>query len=408
MKVKLVLVVAAALATALWPGLWSFPAMLLAAFLVAWGAEAAQFLISQGLALAALAWLQTLPELAVEAVIAWRAGHDGAACFAAHAPAGCHARLAIANFTGAVRLLVGLGWPMIYFVSAAARRRHGEAHPLQPLVLAPAHAIEVGATVPALLYFTWIWYKGSLSLADGAVLLALYALYLAALWRQPTQARDALADAPRVAQWAYRRRPPWRAIVIVILLVSGGGLIYLSAPPFLASLLALAGAFGVSRFVFVQWVAPFVSEFPEKVSAFYWAARVRTAPMALMNLLSSNVNQWTVLAATIPVVLSLARGSVTALPLDAMQRDEIRLTLLQSGVAVLLLAHMRLHWRSAALLFVLWLVQFAVADWRNAVALCYALWALSLIGSWAVSPPTAPRLLWGMLRGRAVIPDSSG
>jgi len=45
--------------------------MLASAFLVAWGAEAAQFLISQGLALAILAWLQTLPEFAVESVIAW-------------------------------------------------------------------------------------------------------------------------------------------------------------------------------------------------------------------------------------------------------------------------------------------------------------------------------------------------
>jgi hypothetical protein len=56
--------------------LWTFPSILLSAFLVAWGAEAAQFLISQGVALALLAWLQTLPEFAVEAVIAWEAGKD--------------------------------------------------------------------------------------------------------------------------------------------------------------------------------------------------------------------------------------------------------------------------------------------------------------------------------------------
>src|SRR5215213_6518397 len=87
--------------------LWTFPSILLSAFVIAWGAEAAQFLISQGLALAILAWLQTLPEFAVEAVIAWNAGKD---------PSQTH--LAIANFTGSLRLLVGLGWPMIYFVAA--------------------------------------------------------------------------------------------------------------------------------------------------------------------------------------------------------------------------------------------------------------------------------------------------
>src|SRR5258705_4008271 len=86
--------------------------MLLSAFLVAWGAEAAQFLISQGLALAILAWLQTLPEFAVEAVIAWEAGRN---------PERAH--LAIANLTGAIRLLLGLGWPRIYFRFALSSRR---------------------------------------------------------------------------------------------------------------------------------------------------------------------------------------------------------------------------------------------------------------------------------------------
>src|SRR5215212_2582365 len=92
----------------MWSALWTFPSILFSAFVIAWGAEAAQFLISQGLALAILAWLQTLPEFAVEAVIAWNAGKD---------PSQTH--LAIANFTGSLRLLVGLGWPMIYFVAAA-------------------------------------------------------------------------------------------------------------------------------------------------------------------------------------------------------------------------------------------------------------------------------------------------
>src|SRR3989442_14696957 len=75
--------------------LWTFPSILASAFLVAWGAEAAQFLISQGLALAILAWLQTLPEFAVEAVIAWGAGRD---------PARAH--LTLAHLTGAVQLLL--------------------------------------------------------------------------------------------------------------------------------------------------------------------------------------------------------------------------------------------------------------------------------------------------------------
>src|SRR5213594_802269 len=111
--------------------LWTFPSILASAFLVAWGAEAAQFLISQGLALAILAWLQTLPEFAVEAVIAWDAGRN---------PDRAH--LAIANLTGAIRLLLGLGWPMIYFVFAFFGRRQGDPRHT-PIKLHPEHAVEV-------------------------------------------------------------------------------------------------------------------------------------------------------------------------------------------------------------------------------------------------------------------------
>ena len=76
--------------------LWTFPCMLASAFVIAWGAEVAQFFMSQGLALAILAWLQILPEFAVEADLAWRQNVVNMT----------------ANFTGSIRLLVGLGWPM--------------------------------------------------------------------------------------------------------------------------------------------------------------------------------------------------------------------------------------------------------------------------------------------------------
>ena len=381
-----------------WSTLWTFPSMLLSAFLVAWGAEAAQFLISQGLALAILAWLQTLPEFAVEAVIAWEAGGDTAACFVSSPPPGCHAHLAIANFTGAIRLLVGLGWPMIYFVAAFFRR--GTGRPFQAIRLEPEHSVEVLATLPPLLYFVWVWYKGSLDLIDSVVLLTLYAAYLAAIWRFPPQSEELLTDAPSVSRWAYSRAGWRRNAAIALLFVAGGALIYGTAHPFLDSMLAVATSLGISQFVFVQWVAPFISEFPEKVSAFHWAKRVSTAPMALMNMVSSNINQWTVLAAMIPIVYSMSRGHPAALPFDGTQREEILLTLAQSGVAVLLLARMRFEWWDALLLFVLWLAQFVVAEWRGEITALYGVWGAVLVLSWIWSRPAAPSIFWHLMRGR--------
>ena len=371
--------------------LWTFPSMLVSAFIVAWGAEAAQFLISQGLALAALAWLQTLPEFAVEAVIAWEAGR-----------AASRMHLAVANLTGAIRLLIGLGWPMIYVVAAFfGRKTRGR---LPTIVLEREHAIEVMGLVPPLLWFVVIWLKGTLGWPDAAVLIALYLAYLVVLLRVPPHEEEELADAPAVSRWAYNLGGRRRVAAIIGLFVAGGVLLYVTAAPFLESMLGIAAVLGVSDFVFVQWVAPFLSEFPEKVSAFYWAKRVDKAPMALMNLVSSNINQWTILAAMIPLIYgwshAAAGGGFIAFRFDAAQELEIALTLAQSLLALLLLMEMRFDWRDATLLFVLWLAQFLRPGWRVEVLALYLLWsalllALALAGR---RPFTAPRTFLAVVR----------
>ena len=368
--------------------LWTFPSMLLSAFLVAWGAEAAQFLISQGLALAILAWVQTLPEFAVEAVIAWEAGEI---------PARSH--LAIANLTGAIRLLLGLGWPMIYFVFAISSRRRGNEQPMC-ITLQPEHAVEVIGLIPPLLYFIVIVWKQTMSWIDAVVLLVLYVAYLVALLRNPPHDVEDLGDAPRVAQWAYRQRGWRQKAAIGGLFAAGGFLLYVTARPFLESMLAVAATFGVSQFVLVQWVAPFLSEFPEKVSAFLWARRVTHAPMALMNMVSSNINQWTVLAAMIPLVYGYSHyhhtGTWADFRFDAAQRLEIILTLLQTALGMVLLANMEFDWFDATALFVLWLVQFLAPHLRDEVAVAYALWIVILLIGFVVRGQAllAPKYFW--------------
>ncbi|HEY2897376.1 MAG TPA: hypothetical protein VGJ12_09585 [Gemmatimonadaceae bacterium] len=404
MKAKLLLIVSGT--PAAWSALWTFPSMLASAFLVAWAAEAAQFIISQGLALAILAWVQTLPEFAVEAVIAWEAGGDASYCFVSSPPPGCHSHLAIANFTGAIRLLVGLAWPMIFFVAAFFGRKQRPV--LSPIVLENEHAVEVLTTIPPLAYFGWIWYKASIDIIDAVVLTAMYCVYLAILWRMPPRQEEEVADAPRIARWAATRPGRQRVLAVGGLFAIGAALIYFTAHPFLESMLAIAGTVGVSQFVLVQWVAPFLSEFPEKVSAFQWASRVRTAPMALVNMVSSNINQWTVLAAMIPIVFSLSRGTPSALPFDGAQRDEILLTIAQSVVAVLVLLDMKFHWWDAAILFVLWLAQFVEASWRDEITIMYMAWAVLLVIGWIWRRPTAPGIFWRLVRGKTVAHEGGG
>ena len=76
-----------------------------ASFLLSWAAEIAQLEMSQALALALLALIAILPEYAVDLYFAWRAAEDP-----------IYGQYAAANMTGANRLLVGLGLPVIVWL----------------------------------------------------------------------------------------------------------------------------------------------------------------------------------------------------------------------------------------------------------------------------------------------------
>jgi cation:H+ antiporter len=349
--------------------IWTFPSVVASAFIVAWGAEAAQFYVSQGLALALLAWIQVLPEFAVEAVIAWERDVP----------------LMTANFTGALRLLTGLGWPTIYVVSALARRAHGDRARFPSIHLDEEHAAEVIGLVAPLLYFVWIIVKGSLGLVDTSVLLALYGGYLLLLQRIPPREAEELDDAPALVRRIVGAPRPTRIAAIVALFVAGGLLLFFAARPFLGSMIGLAVLLSVSQFVFVQWVAPFLSELPEFLSTTNWARQRGKAGMALMNMASSNINQWTVLAAMIPVVYSLSLGHPSTVPL-AEHRLELTLTWLQGMLGIVILANLRFEAYEALGLFALWFAQFLVPHWREEVSVLYAVWLVTELVSTAWRP----------------------
>ena len=416
--------------------LWTFPGVVFMSFVLAWAAESAQFLVSQGLALAILAWLQTLPEFAVEAVIAWER----------------NVPLITANFTGSLRLLVGLGWPLVYFTAAIAagrnrrllsaskrsddasqtgietKRRIGlkvrgsargrsddtsqiraggtvgsissrarghrlssspraSAEPrfFEAINLEKEHSIEVMGLIPPLAYFWLIYFKGTLNMIDSIFLVCMYLAYLMVIRKVPPQEPENIEDLERIPRKILSLRSFRKHIVIALLFVGGGAGILLIARPFLHSMLALAVSMGVSQFVFVQWVAPFLSEFPEKLSAFYWAKTVKRAPMGFMNIVSSNINQWTLLVAMIPIVYSASSGGYSTVVFDQHQRTEILLTMAQSILGFVLLANMEFRVHEAVGLFLLWLVQFVMPGVREEITIVYFGWiafefAMALLG----------------------------
>jgi cation:H+ antiporter len=210
-------------------------------------------------------------------------------------------------------------------------------------------------------YATVVWLKATLNLLDAAILIGIYAAYLVVLRRMPPEKAEGIDDLELIPRTIVKSPRPVRIVLIVGLFTLGGALIYFMAEPFLGSLLAVSASLGVPNFVFIQWVAPFVSEFPEKVSAFYWARTVDRASMALMNMVSSNINQWTLLAAMLPIVFSISRGAPSAIAFDSQQELEILMTLGQSLIGALFLINMELAWWEASALFFLWAVQFALS-----------------------------------------------
>jgi len=329
-------------------------AIIAASLLLAWATESAQFLVSQSLALAILALLQVLPEYMFEATLAWNRLIEYAS----------------ATMTGANRLLMGAGWPLIFFIAYAFSRRNGT--PIKEIRLDARQAVEAFFLVLATVYSFTIVLKRMLDIVDGIVLLVMYLTYLWICMKIPEESEDEVEHVHGPAKTIiFMKSRVLRTVVVVLLVITGGAVIFSSAGPFVLSIIEVALILGFSQFLFAQWVAPFLSEFPESASAFYWAGTVRLSPMAIGNMVSSKVNQWTLLIGTIPLVYSASVGHLASIPLSPLQVDEILLTAAQSAFGCVALLKLRFTWKEAVILFSFWFAQFLFPQIRIEVTVAY-------------------------------------
>lgn len=344
--------------------LWTFPAIMLASIIIGWAAEVTAIYLSAGIALAVLAWLQTAPEFAVEATIAWQQ----------------NSHLALANLTGSLRLLMGFGWPMIMFIHwYSTRKRRKNALKLGDVTLPKSFSVEAAGLLVPVVYFLVIYLKKTWSFYDGVILCSFYGFYFWLLNRQRKvgfHVDEIEDDAPEPWVVEKVRKLPGisRPLAVIGFFVVGGGVLLITVHPFVDALKASALALGISEFVFIQWLAPIASEFPEKVTAFNWARRANKVPMAVVNMLSSVTSQWTLLAGLVPVVFSISAGHAVTLELSDFQRTELLLTIAQSLLAVLFLSDLKIRDIEAMGLFTLWFVQFLMPTTREPLVVIYAIW----------------------------------
>ena len=327
-----------------------------AAFLLSWAAEVVQLDFSQGLALALLALIAILPEYVVDATYAYLAAEDPA-----------YAGYAVANMTGANRLLIGIAWPMVIAIGWLRFRR-------SMVALETQHGLELIVLLAATVYAFTIPFRGEISLLDFLVLVSFFVFYIWRVARLPAEPPHLVGPAKLIGSMSTRAR---RAFTAVIAIVAAVGIL-LVAKPFATALVASGTAMGIDEFLLVQWVAPLASEAPEfvVVALFAWRG---AATAALGTLVSSKINQWTLLVAMLPLVYSFGIGAPTALPLDQRQEDEILLTAAQSLFAVALLLDLRLSLQGAAALFVLFLVQMVFPDTRSILTIVYLVLAAIVV-----------------------------
>ena len=330
-----------------------------AAFVLAWAAEAAQVDISAGLAVAVLALIAVLPEYAVDFVFTWRGG----AAVAAYGPdcrmpgqesSACS--LALANMTGANRILVGVGWALVVLIAwRRAAARGTPAAEASAIRLGRADAIPLAFLAIASLYCLLLPLKRTLSLVDTAILLAIFAAYTWRVSRAPAGEPDLFGPSAYVGALPRRRR----RLMVIGMFVGAAGVILATAAHFAEALIDTGAQLGISEFLLVQWVAPLASEAPELLVAGLYAWRLHTDE-ALGTLVSSKVNQWTLLVGTLPIVFAASSGGLSGLPIEPAQREELLLTAAQSMLAISLLVTRTLTVRAAVLLLVLFFAQFAI------------------------------------------------
>ncbi len=345
-------------------------AVLGASFLLAWGAETAEKDVPRAFALAVLAVLAVAPEYAVDALYAWQAGAGDAAA----------GNLAVANMTGANRILIGIGWSGIALFSIARMRRSSTADADAGSVTAdadtgsvtpdadtggatgnyvqldPGIATEILFLFAATVYAFFVPLGGGIGALDTLILVGLYATYIAVIIRGDVDEEEEQVGVPAYLQ-QWNTRP--RVSAVLSLFVYSGFLIFTAVEPFAHGLEELGLQLGIPEFFMIQWIAPLASESPELIVTAYLVNKARSTA-AFNALISSKLNQWTLLIGTLAVVYSISAGQYGVLQFDVKQAAEIWLTAAQSFFALAVLVNFRISAVEAVTILVLFVSQVAV------------------------------------------------
>jgi cation:H+ antiporter len=199
-----------------------------AAFLLSWAVELAERDIPQSLAILVLALISVMPEYAVDLHFAVRAATDPT-----------HAHYAVANMTGANRLLIGLGWAAVVLLACFRDGTH-------ELKIPPSQRLEMRFLLLATLYSFFIPLNGQIDLFDAAVLIGIFLWYVAAA----TKGHREETELAGPAAWVEARVGEGvRRTIVGVFLVYAAAAIFLSAEPFAEGPVHIGTSYDIDEFL---------------------------------------------------------------------------------------------------------------------------------------------------------------
>jgi cation:H+ antiporter len=353
--------------------------IIFAAVLIGYGAEVLELVLPSGVALAIVALLQISPEFFVEWATVKKAAFD---------PAFLHN--AMANLYGANKLLVGFGPPLVFFV-------YYFFSPIKKVNYIKFHAIKsysIFVMIFGIAYNFIIYLKNSLMWYDSIALIAIYfgsvffigrmELHYNKLKPSAEEKGPELEDSA-VEKFIHKfvlagdKVIAYRAyIASFIFLATGGALLVGFAEEFLECLLHASTAAGISTFIFIGYVAPFMSEFPEKLVAIGYAMKGH-ADTAMVNFLSSILAQLTLLTAMVPLAYSYYKGTPTGIVFDAVQSQELLLVIAMMLYSLMLFLDLKFTIRETIMALGLFIWQFVMPESRDTVTKVYFVLFLSYL-----------------------------
>ncbi len=254
-------------------------------------------------------------------------------------------QMAIGSAVGACTLLVTLGYGSVILVATSRLSRK----PVEVVRLSRNTQIDaVYLFVTAIIAFVLAWIGGGLSVIDGFILTAVFAVYMVHHW-------DLAGHISATIEHNVTRKDVVRA---VLMMAVGGVVILLTAERFVDAMLGIAHWLGISPIAIALVLSPIASELPEKITAYLTIMRDgRLAEISVCNFMGSKVNHNSLLLAVMPfVAAAMGKGQVT----DIIGAPFIMMTVLTLIAGASLMRRRLEHWQGWAFIL-LYLATLIVA-----------------------------------------------